>query len=155
MCMRNININTLVFSMLNDDMSSVCPFDFIVAEETPKGLLIRDFNVLVLVSAIVSEKETDAYRCVLKNNVYDVRVRITHVGTNCGVDLDSYTLVFDDNSIHDVRKLVFESKRVIHVSDFLLPKGSGEYIIKVFIKHKDDDEWFTQSIYRFLVSSDG
>lgn len=155
MCMKNININTLAFNKLSGDMSSIRPFNSIVAEETPEGLLIRDFNVLILVSAIISTKEVDAHKCILKNNEYNVLIRLTHMRTNYGMDLESYTLTFDDNSIHEVCKPIFESKRVINAPNLLLPKGAGHYAIKVFIKHKDDEMWFVQSIQRIVVDSDG
>lgn len=149
MCMKNININTMTFT---GAISAISPFDRILSETTDGGNIIEDFNVLISVSAIMPSKQENASFCVVENEKYNILVRLNHVRSSKGFDLQEYLLDTTKESLHHVCKSVLEKKWIVSIPKLILPKGQiGQYAIKVFIKNEKDKEWFVQSIQTFMV----
>lgn len=151
MCMKNVNINTVTFRSPNDGFPSIQVFDRAHSELDSDGLVIRDFNILLILSAIVSDEAENSNNCIVKDNEYEVRVRINHMKTNKGVDIASFSFDTNESSINKVCKPILEKKMIVTVPELSLPYGNGRYAIKVFIKNKKDSDWYIQSIQTFII----
>lgn len=155
MCMKNININTLTFTKPNKDFSCIQIFDRVVPEIHKENLVLRDFNVLIMTSVVLPNNPVseDPNKCIVKDNSYDVLIRLNHVHTGKGFDLGQYSFRIDENTLNDVCRPIYETKKIISVPDLEFPLGAGLYAIKVCIKNSKDTDgtWYIQSIQTFNV----
>lgn len=151
--MKNINVNTVTFNTINSQPLSFKPFSEIEAVVENGTLIIRDFNVLILINVVLSSKQEDSLSCVVKDEEYDVMVRLNHIQTNEGFIIFQDSFRLDDNTIKNLCKPIMEDKRIVSIPKLALPKGAGKYGIKVFVKNSKDKKWFVQSIHTFYVTN--
>ena len=156
MCMKNVNINTLTFRRIGNNIASMQVYDTIVPETDSGKTILRDFNVLIATSVVFPNDATgvDPFESIVAEQSYDVQIRLTHIQSNSGFELDSYTFTLDASNIKKVCRSIYESKKIITIPNLVLQAGLGLYAIKVFIKNRRDTTWFTQSIQPFRVVSE-
>lgn len=155
MCLINLNTTVLFCKEVKDDETLVGVFDQI-SPNTISSKSVVSFAMLVSLSALLpreDEQFADGVKYVERDSCYDVKVRLTHVGNGFGFDIDSF--VFSTKKFNSyVCRDVCELKRFIHIENLDLASGSGEYVVKVFVRKQQETEakWNVQTIHHLAIS---
>lgn len=154
MCLINLNTTVLFCKDVTDDDTLVGVFDHI-SPDTIGAKSTVSFAMLVSLSALLpktGEQFGNEVRYVDRDTCYDVKVRLTHIDTALGFDIDSFVFSTHQYNHYECRD-VCELKRFIHIDNLDLTYGSGEYVVKVFVKKQEPNaKWTVQTIHRLMIN---
>ena len=155
MCMKNMNasiftcVDTQAYT--NGVQSFIGIYDTIVPKKQGDKFGIENFNVIVelniIFSKIASKNE------FLLDKDYDFKVRLTHIDTSLGTDIHEFSLRLTSKDLTTWCKDFYEATHTIRVPYLYLPKGMGNYALKLLVKEKDstEDVWTVQTIKKLIV----
>lgn len=158
MCMKNVNATMLMCSTAEvnnpSNISFLGVFDSIIPVKEGEKFYLDNLNIILSSTIIFDsrfETQDDYFRL---NHPYEVMVRLTHVSTGEGIPLCTFDLTVEDKQLKTWCKNFYEFNRVIKIHHLPLPKGLGDYALKLLIRPKSNDPdagWNTQTIHRLLV----
>lgn len=158
MCMKNVNATILMCSSveLSDpaNISFLGVFDSVIPSKEDNTFYIDNLNV-ILNSTIIFDERFEAQEDYFRfGTPYEFMVRLTHVQSGEGVPLRTFELTVEEEQLKTWCKSFYEFKRVIRLQHLALPKGLGDYALKLLIRPKSDDPdagWNTQTLHSLLV----
>lgn len=153
MCMKNLNaIITTCTDVNNYDNGTqnlIGIFDSISPIKRDGSYCIENLYVVVNFTIIYSHDETkDEFKL---NHNYDFMVRLTHVESGCAIDLSKFDLNLHESQLTTWCKDFYEFKHTIKIPYIYLPKGIGNYALKLLVKEEQSPTWTVQSIAKIVV----
>ena len=158
MCMRNVNATVFMCSEIqtvNDKVSSlVGMYDKIAIQQTDdENFYIDNFNIAFNCSIIFDETLVNEPDCLQLGQPYECMIRLTHVDSGLGTSLLSFPIEVTKSQLNTWCKPFYEIKQFAHYLRIYLPKGTGNYAIKVLIKEKNAKRWITQTIHSLRIET--
>ncbi len=158
MCMKNVNATMLMCSSVElnnpSNISFLGVFDSVIPNKEDNTFYLDNLNV-VLNSTIIFddrfENQSDYFRL---GQSYEFMIRLTHVQSGQGVPLNTFEFSVDSKQLRTWCKQFYEFKRVVRIHHFPLPKGLGDYALKLLIRPKTSDPtagWTTQTIHSLSI----
>lgn len=129
-------------------------FDSFVPVEENGKYYIENMCVVLNSSIIFDDKFENDINSIQLSQEYEWRIRLTHIESGLGVTLDSFNLTIENEDLRTWCKNFCELKRIIRIPHLHLPKGLGNYAIKLLIGSKDENDelrWTTQTIHSLIV----
>ena len=159
MCMNNVNASILLTTnveILDNGVRSLgAIFNGIVPKSNENGYYLPDFYVILNASVMFDLDENGFSDCDFKiDTKYDCIIRMTHVDSGRGINLQKFTLEISRDKLKKWCKSFYEFSRYIQVKQLSVPKGLGDYAIKLLIREKKDGDqgpWTTQTISSLVV----
>lgn len=167
MCMQNVNATLVLASEVdlhdNGVYSIQNVFDGIVPKRQNNECFLEDFVVMLNCCVLLNiGREDDQVKLLDNDNglrlgkTYEFMIRMTHVGSGKGVSLRRFEVTIEKEDVNIWCKGVYEFKRVVRIARLDLPKGLGNYAIKLLIREKtanEDEPWVTQSMCGLVVGA--
>lgn len=158
MCMKNVNATMLMCSATElanpSNISFFGVFDSVIPSKEDNVFYIDDLNI-ILNSIILFDERFESQDDYFKlDTPYEFMVRLTHIQSGRGIALCTFELTIQQDQLKTWCKAFHEFKRVIRVHHLPLPKGLGDYALKLLIRPKTDEPdapWNTQTIHSLLV----
>ena len=158
MCMRNVNATMLMCSSVGlnnpSNISFSGVFDSIIPIKEEEVFYLENLNI-VLSSTIIFDERFEGQSDYFKlNQLYEFMIRLTHVPSGDGIALCTFELAVDKKQLKTWCKNFYEFNRVIKIHQLPLPKGLGDYALKLLIRPKSDNQeaaWNTQTLHKLLV----
>lgn len=163
MCMKNVNATFLLTTnaeTLENGLKSIgVIFDGIVPELEGNVYYLPDFNIFLNCSVIFNIKQgtkeiIDAPYDFKLNTKYEFMIRFTHIASGIGITLDQFDVELTKRDLKTWCKAFHEIKKFVRVPHLFVPKGLGNYAIKLLIREKTEDAqapWVTQAISGLVV----
>lgn len=156
MCIRNVNATVFLCSDISTSNgkveSLIGMYDRIVPNKTDSNdYYIDNFNVALNCSIIFDSKFNESDNCFQLNTEYECMIRLVHVDSGLGTSLLEFPLVVENSALRTWCKDFYEFKRFLQVKKVTLPKGLGNYAIKILFKKKDAPTWTTQTIHSLII----
>ena len=163
MCMKNVNATFLLttnISALNNGVRSLgAIFDGIIPQVDDNGYYLSEFNV-ALNCVIMYNINSETNEVISDNTMleldkdYEFMVRLTHIESGKGTTLDLFSLRITRQDLRTWCKAFYEFKRFIRVPHLSIPKGLGNYAVKLLIREKTGDQsaaWTTQTLTGLVI----
>lgn len=157
MCMKNVNATILICSdieRINEKTNSLIGiYDSVVPVKEDNLYYLDNFNILLNGCIIFDEKFKDEPDCLQLGKEYEFMIWLTHVESGLGISLYQFSLELEKHELKTWCKDFYEFKRFLKFSKLEIPKGLGNYAIKVFIreKNKEDSPWNSQVIHSLII----
>lgn len=138
MCMKNVNINSLVCEKIigkEEGISFVGVSDKLYGNLSEEGITVSSFGIAVLVNIIQSRDEEELmtnYECSMRLTSFEGKT--TEV-TRFKVNENMQTYEKQENI---VCRNFATNKFFIQLENYVFPSGEGRYILKILIRKKDD-----------------
>ena len=163
MCMKNVNamflLTTGVETLENGIRSVGAIFNGIVPKAEEGAYYLPDFSV-VLNCAIIYNMNSASKEIIGEDydfkldKKYEFMIRLTHIESGAGIALDTFDLELTKKDLKTWCKAFYEFKRFVKVPHLVVPKGLGNYAVKLLIREKTDDReapWVTQTLSSLVV----
>ena len=108
----------------------------------------------VVIDASIIFGDSDGEDCIKLNQEYEYMVRLTHVESGLGIPLYTFKLAIPKDELRTWCKNFYELKRVIKLPRIYLPKGLGNYALKLLVRPVElgsDAGWTTQTIHSLVI----
>lgn len=151
MCLNRLNATVLLCDRIENGNALIGVFDHVEPIYGSDGRPRISFSMLINLVAVFPKSGIVESNSVQKNTVYEVLVRLNYVKNGTGIIIDNFD--FSTEHTKSMCRDIVEMKRIIDINDLILPNGTGEYGIKIFIKKKgeDTDIWSLQTVHGFQV----
>lgn len=163
MCMKNVNamflLTTGVETLENGIRSVGAIFNGIVPKADENIYYLPDFSVVLNCSIIYNLNNVTKeiipgdYDFVLDKK-YEFMIRLTHIESGVGIALDTFDLELTQKDLKTWCKAFYEFKRFVKVPHLVVPKGLGNYAVKLLIREKTEEKdapWVTQTLSSLVV----
>ena len=167
MCMNNMNASiflTTGLKVLERNVHSLgAIFNGVIPKEDDNGYYLPEFSIMLNIS-VMFDLDEDSKTIIEEgfdfklNKKYELMIRLSHVDSGLGVSLDKFDLEISSDKLKTWSKGFYEFRRFIKVPHLTIPKGLGNYTIKLLIREKDDNNegiWKTQAISSLVVGDKG
>lgn len=157
MCMRNVNATISVCSEIDTKDGNVNSligiYDSVVPVREDNSYYLDNFNLSLNCCIMFDEKYRNQVDCIQLDTPYEFLIRLTHVESGLGIPLYSFELTVEQENLRTWCKNFYEFKRFLKFSKFSIPKGLGNYAIKLFIRKKEsvDTPWNNQVIHSLVI----
>ena len=165
MCMKYVNAIATCFSFIekeNGVLTLVAPFDGIKAEENEKKEpFLKEFSIQTQIDIRGTATEERKKENPLESGVtLDFIIRLTKCSPDTsqqmGYDLDTFSLNLDEKKKNnEISRACFDFltySRNTKITNFKLPHGRGNYVIKILIKKSQDSDYTIQSMTKLTIS---
>ncbi len=156
MCMKNMNATMLMCLSVKNQNGGIDSFehifDSIIPGREENQYFIDGMNVVIDASIIFGD--SDGEDCIKLNQEYEYMVRLTHVESGLGIPLYTFKLAIPKDELRTWCKNFYELKRVIKLPRIYLPKGLGNYALKLLVRPVElgsDAGWTTQTIHSLVI----
>lgn len=160
MCMKNVNATMFMCSGINmnegvvDSFNGI--FDSIIPIKEENKYFLEDINIILNSTIIFDSRFDDVDNCFKIGETYEFMIRLTHVESGLGVSLLNFDLCLEREQLKTWCKDFYELKRILRISRIYIPKGLGNYALKLLIRPKTEEEdagWNTQTIHCLTVGA--
>lgn len=155
MCMKNVNATLMFCSSIenneNNTISLIGIYDSIVPIRENGIYYLDNFNIALNCCILFDEKFRDKKDCIILDESYELMIWLTHVESGLGIPLYKIDLHVIQENLKTWCKNFYELKRFIHFNKFEIPKGLGNYAVKILIKNKTEESWNTQVIHSLVI----
>lgn len=158
MCMKNVNATMFMCSGINindgvvDSFNGI--FDSIIPVKEEDGYYIENVNIVLNSTILFDSRFNELENCFEIGKKYEFMIRLTHVESGLGISLLNFDLCLEKEQLKTWCKDFYELKRVLRTSRIYIPKGLGNYALKLLIRAKTEDDsagWNTQTIHSLTV----
>ena len=157
MCMTNLNATMLFCSMIENNEDNVIflngIYDSIVPIRENNMYYLDKFNIVLNCCIIFDEKYKVQDNCIQLDKEYEFMIRLAHVESGLGITLYKSELYIEQNDLRTWCKNFYEFKRFIKFPKIEIPKGLGNYAVKLLIREKteSDTPWNNQTIHSLVI----
>lgn len=157
MCMMNLNATLLFCSSIetnDEDLNSLIGiYDSIIPVRDNDFYYLDNLNVVLNGCVIFDEKFNQRDDCIQLEKEYEIMVWFTHVESGLGIQIYKSDLCIHPEDLRTWCKDFYEFKRFLRFRRFEIPKGLGNYAMKIFIrdKSKQNSPWNHQSIHSLVI----
>lgn len=154
---HNINANIFVCADTikeNDCYSHLHLFDTITASKGQKPYSIGGFNIVLTLSALFGENNSDTSNNTEIGKVYEGIIKVKHGDSHLGVTLANFDIDFSEENIeYACGKAYFSKTQILTINSLSLPPGCGDYTIEFCMREKTDNtkKWQLQTLKKLLV----
>ncbi len=154
--MKNVNANFFTcvgFQQYADGVPSfIGIYDSIVPKVQGDKYYIENFNVVLELSLIFSnDPEKDELKL---DKEYEFKIWLSHVDSGYGITISDFPLCLTSDNLTKWCKNFYEATHRVHIPSIFLPKGMGNYALKLFIREKQEGKelpWIVQTIKKIVV----
>ena len=158
MCMKNVNATMFMCSNIGINEGTVDSFngifDSIIPTKEENIYYIENMNIVLNSTIIFDSRFEEAENCFELEKKYELSIRLTHVESGLGISLYNFELCLTEDDLKTWCKSFYEYKRILKIPRLCIPKGLGNYALKLLIRAKTDDDkagWHTQTIHSLTV----
>lgn len=158
MCMKNVNASIMFCSEMeanNDEIKSLIGiYDGVVPARENNSYYLDNFNVILNCSIIFEEQNRGRRDCLQLGEIYEYMVWLAHVESGLGIPLYRFELQINQENLRTWCKDFYEFKRFLNFQRIDIPKGLGNYAVKLLIRKKDDSNetpWNSQVIQSLII----
>lgn len=158
MCMKNVNATMFMCSNIGMTEGTVDSFngifDTIIPIKEENGYYIENMNIVLNSTIIFDSRFEEVDNCFRLGEKYEFSVRLTHVESGLGISLYNFDLCLEESDLKTWCKSFYEFKRILKISKLTIPKGLGNYALKLLIRPKSDDDsagWNIQTIHSLII----
>lgn len=157
MCMKNVNASIMFCSNIESDErninSAIGIYDSIVPIREDNTYYLSNFNLILNCCIIFDENFKDKQDCFQLNTHYELMLWLTHVESGCGISIYKSDLCVENDDLRTWCKDFYEFKRFLKFPKIVIPKGLGNYAIKVLIRKKEEEDkpWNNQVIHSLII----
>lgn len=155
MCMKNVNATMFMCSSIKTINGKVDSFegifDSVIPTREENQYFLDGLNIVIVTSIIFSS--VDSTDCMMLDKEYEFMVRLTHVESGLGIPLHTFTLKLKQEDLRTWCKNFYELKRAIKFPRIAIPKGLGNYALKLLIRPAgiEEEGWTTQAIHGLVI----
>ena len=163
MSIKNVNATFLLITNVkaleNGCLSLDGIFNKVIPQTDSSGYYLSGFYILLNcvimydISGKINKNTTDNMMLELGKD-YEFLIRLTHIDSSKGATLDLFSLKLTKQDLRTQRKAFYEFKRFIRVPHLPIPKGLGNYAVKLLIREKTGDQsaaWITQTLTELVI----
>lgn len=157
MCVKNVNATILFCSEIqqNDDNvnSLIGVYDSVVPIRENNSYYLDNFNMVLNCCIMFDETFENRTDCIQLDTEYEFMVWMAHVESGLGIPLYKSDLLIERQNLRTWCKNFYEFKRFLKFEKLEIPKGLGNYAIKLFIRKKEENEtpWNNQIIHSLII----
>lgn len=158
MCMKNVNATMFMCSNIGMNEGTVDSFngifDSIIPVKEENGYYIENMNIVLNSTIIFDSRFEETENYFKLGEKYEFSIRLTHVESGLGISLYNFDLCLEEENLKTWCKSFYEYKRILKISRLYIPKGLGNYALKLLIRPKTEDDkagWNTQTIHSLTV----
>jgi len=158
MCMKNVNATMFMCSNIGINEGTVDSFngifDSIIPVREENGYYIENMNIVLNSTIIFDSRFDETENCFKLGEKYEFSIRLTHVESGLGISLYNFDLCLVEDDLKTWCKSFYEYKRILKIPRLFIPKGLGNYALKLLIRPKTEDNkagWHTQTIHSLIV----
>lgn len=157
MCMKNVNATILFCSNIENSDTNVNSlfgiYDSVVPVRDGNIYYLDNFNLVLNCCIIFDEKFTDKSDCIQLDTNYEFVIWLAHVESGLGIPLYTSDLCIKQENLKTWCKNFYEFKRFLKFSRLEIPKGLGNYAVKLLIRKKTEEDipWNNQVIHSLII----
>lgn len=157
MCMKNVNATMLFCSEIKNNEGNINSligiYDATVPIRENNSYYLDNFNIALNCCIIFDESFVDRKDCIQLNEEYEFMVRLTHIASGVGIYLYNFDLLVKQDDLTTWCKDFYEFKRFLKFPRITLPKGLGNYAVKLLVRKKSEEEnvWSNQVIHSLVI----
>lgn len=157
MCMKNVNATISFCSSIETQDNAVNSligiYDSVVPIREEGIYYLDNFNIVLNCCIIFSDNFSDKDDCIQLGKKYEFLIRLTHVESGLGISLYKSDLIIENEDLRTWCKNFYEFKRFLKFPKIEIPKGLGNYAVKLLIRKKDTEEspWTNQTIHSLVI----
>lgn len=157
MCMKNVNATISFCSSIETQDNAVNSligiYDSVVPIREDSIYYLDNFNVVLNCCIIFSDNFSDKDDCIQLGKNYEFMLRLTHVESGLGISLYKSDLIIEQEDLRTWCKNFYEFKRFLKFPKIEIPKGLGNYAVKLLIRKKETEEspWTNQTIHSLVI----
>lgn len=157
MCIKNVNSTILFCSDIENNDGNVNSligvYDSVVPIRENNSYYLDNFNIVLNCCIIFDEKFKGQDDCIQLGVEYEFMIWLAHVESGLGIPLYKSNLLVEKDNLRTWCKNFYEFKRFLKFSKLELPKGLGNYAVKLLIRKKSDAEspWNNQTIHSLII----
>ncbi len=157
MCMKNVNSTILFCSNIDtieENVNSLIGiYDSVVPVRENNSYYLDNFNLTLNCCIIFDDSFDNNPDCLHLDEKYEFMIWLAHIQSGLGIPLHKFDLIIEKENLRTWCKDFYEFKRFLKIPKIEIPKGLGNYAIKLFIRKKGNDEtpWNTQTIHSLII----
>lgn len=157
MCMKNVNATILFCSSIENNSwninSLIGIYDSIVPVRENNTYYLDNFNVVLNCCVIFDENFTNRDDCLKLDTEYEFMIWLAHVESGMGIPLYKSDLCIKQENLKTWCKDFYEFKRFLKFSRLEIPKGLGNYAVKLLMREKSETDipWNNQVIHSLVI----
>lgn len=156
MCMKNVNATMFMCSDTKSVNGQIVSFgrvfDCVLPGYEGGEYYMDGMNVVIAMSVVFGDADTDD--CVILNREYEYMVVLSHPESGTGLELYRFSLNIQQSDLTAWGKSFYELMKVIQLPRIYLPKGLGNYALKLLVRPAgvgDGAGWTTQTVHSLVV----
>lgn len=157
MCMKNVNATILLCSNIENNDSNVNSlvgiYDSVVPIREDNIYYLDNFNLVLNCCIIFDENFIEKEDCIHLDTEYEFMIWLAHVESGLGISLYKFDLCIKQENLRTWCKNFYEFKRFLKFQRLEIPKGLGNYAVKLLIRKKVEEEipWNNQVIHSLVI----
>lgn len=140
--MENVNATIFFCSKIEikeNQTSLINLYDRIVPVRDGNKYYLENFNLFLNCSIKFEERFEEREDCIQLNKEYEFFIFLKHLDSGLGITLTRFDLKIDEEDLATWYKEIYEYKRMVRIPQLYLPKGMGNYVVKLLIQKKADE----------------